>query len=431
MKINKWTMALAAAGVVGLNPAAQAEEATETVMTAVSSTTISGYVSTTAIWRPGTGQGTVAGRPVITNGAAGKQDGFNLDVFNLTISKPLDEGEWSAGYKAELLFGQDAGMYDPTAGSGGAGIAAAPAAADSSALAFKNAYVAVRAPIGNGLDIKMGIFDTIIGYEGFNYTDNVNYSRSRAWGLEPYQHTGLLLSYTVTDWLSVAAGVANQGITVGANQKFVGSTTGFESRKAYMGAFTLTAPDSMGFLSGASLTAGAVTQQRDINAGGKDAGDTVNLYVGGALPLPVEGLAVGFAYDYRANAGFAAPLVNGTAPSSDYANATALYVSYQATEKLGTHLRAEYATGTSGTFYGGGGPGDLDSNDAILGLTATVDYKLWENVITRAEVTWDTALTGGGFGDAPFGTLTAPAGGSGNNGEKNMLFFALNVVYQF
>src|SRR5581483_3904802 len=87
MKISKWTVGLAAAGVVSLGSVVQADEAAHQVLTAVSSTTLSGYVSASAIWNPGTGRntfgttaGAVGGLGSYTGGA--KQDGFNLDVVN-------------------------------------------------------------------------------------------------------------------------------------------------------------------------------------------------------------------------------------------------------------------------------------------------------------------------------------------------------------
>jgi len=46
MKLNKWTVALAAAGLVSLGQNAQAEEAGNAVMTAFSKTTLSGFVDT-------------------------------------------------------------------------------------------------------------------------------------------------------------------------------------------------------------------------------------------------------------------------------------------------------------------------------------------------------------------------------------------------
>src|SRR5678816_3388174 len=79
----------------------------------------------------------------------------------------------------------------------------------SSDFGIKQAFIALRAPIGNGLDFKLGVWDTIIGYEVFESPNNPNYSRSYGWGFEPTTHTGLLASYRITDNVSVAAGIAN------------------------------------------------------------------------------------------------------------------------------------------------------------------------------------------------------------------------------
>ena len=50
MKVNKWTLGLAALGLVSLPAGTQAEEKMNSVWTALSSTTISGYVDTSGIW---------------------------------------------------------------------------------------------------------------------------------------------------------------------------------------------------------------------------------------------------------------------------------------------------------------------------------------------------------------------------------------------
>ena len=47
-KYNAWTGVLVSAGVVSLPAAAHAEESTNAVLTALSATTISGYVETSA-----------------------------------------------------------------------------------------------------------------------------------------------------------------------------------------------------------------------------------------------------------------------------------------------------------------------------------------------------------------------------------------------
>src|SRR5213594_3332992 len=118
MKFNKWTLALAAGGVVSLGSIAQAEEKPMSqVMTAVSSTTLSGYVDTSAIWKFGTGNANLPGRQF---DGPDKQDGFNLNVVGLTLHKPLSEDQWAAGYKVDLLFGPDANTFKSLIGEVGA-----------------------------------------------------------------------------------------------------------------------------------------------------------------------------------------------------------------------------------------------------------------------------------------------------------------------
>src|SRR5438876_5859257 len=201
MKLNQCTLALAAAGVVSLGSVAQAEEKEHQmsqVLTAVSSTTLSGYVSTSIIWKPGTSNAGIPGRAF--DAPASKHDGFNLDVVSLMLAKPLSEDDWAAGYTAQLWVGPDAVGFNTSApnlaGAGGD-------------LAAKQAYVELRAPLGNGILFRLGHFNYIGGYEVPDSGDDANYSRSYAWTLEPASHTGLLASYKVTDALSLAVGVAN------------------------------------------------------------------------------------------------------------------------------------------------------------------------------------------------------------------------------
>ena len=42
-------------------------------------------------------------------------------------------------------------------------------------------------PVGNGIDWKMGVFDTIIGYEVFESGNNPNFTRSYGYAIEPTQ----------------------------------------------------------------------------------------------------------------------------------------------------------------------------------------------------------------------------------------------------
>jgi len=402
MKINKWTLGLAAAGVVSLSSVVQAEEAAHQVLTAISTTTLSGYVSTSAIWQFGSqnkgAARAAANLPFRSYDNGLKQDSFNLDVINLTISKGLDEGEWSAGYKAELLFGPDANTFGTSAAGFGF-------VQDS---AIKQAYVQLRAPVGNGLDFKVGVWDTPIGYEVFNAGENPNYSRSIGYFLEPTTYTGVLASYKVADAASIWAGVANgggAGVGIGGGPGAAIANT--ESLKSYMGGITLTAPDSFGFLAGSTLSAGVID-----HASTGIAGNVVNYYVGTTVKTGVEGLLAGASFDYQGRER------NTAAAPAFYANAFGGYLSYQVTEKIKVNGRAEYASGTS--TLGPLASAKVGSNTEVVDFTGTVEYKLWENVLSRLEMRWDHDASGG----------VGIYGGAGRP-RKNAISLAMNLIYKF
>ena len=396
MKFNKWTLGLAALGAVSLTSVAQAEEKMNAVQTALSTTTISGYIDTSMQWNPGTGD---VNLPGYAFGGAGKADGFNLNVVQLTISKALDESEWAAGYRADLWFGPDANTLatgSPTSGDVGF---------ENSDLAIRQAYVALRTPVGNGIDWKVGVFDTILGYETLESGNNPNMTRSYGFTLEPTTQTGLLATYRFTESIAISGGIAD---TVGPSINNRANPPKAESFKAYTGSIALTAPSDWSWLAGSSLY-GGVLCGFDAAAGGGQTRD--NYYVGATVNTPVTGLKAGVSFDYAHMWGsattssvispvFAAPLEN------QYA--WGLYVSYQATEKMSLHGRAETIR-EQGEVAG--------SNNEAYALTGTVQYNLWENVISRAEIRWD-------HGDQP-------SYGAATDLQRNAVMVAANLIYKF
>jgi hypothetical protein len=419
MKYNKWTVALAALGVVSFASAAKAEEKASPVMTALSSTTISGYVDTSAEWNPGTGNGNLP--PYKFNGP-NKADGFNLDVVQLRIDKPLDEQDWAAGYRADFWFGPDANTLGTQSIFGG--LNGNPhQQANTSDFGIRQAYVALRAPVGTGLDFKMGVFDSIIGYESIESGNNPNFTRSYGHSIEPQTETGLLASYRFCDFFSASVGVADTfGPTINdrAFAPVNNLTPEAESYKTYMGSVALTAPDSMGFLAGSTLYAGVVNGFDDVSPQSPIATlalttkpiTVTSYYVGATVATPVTGLRAGASFDYLD----IHPLNNDT-------YSFAGYLSYQATEKLSFHARAEYFKDKLADLPGGATTGLLFGTKAeVLALTGTVQYDLWKNVISRFEVRWDHSLLGNDI----FGGETA-----GTPNSENAWLLAVNVIYKF
>jgi hypothetical protein len=432
MKCNKWTIALAAAGVVSVGSIAQAEEAPQhQVLTALSSTTISGYVDTSMDWKPGTDSPSGSGRlPGHVFDGPGKMDGFNLDAVKVNIAKPLDDkDQWAAGYDVDLVFGSNANFYQATpnlgTGPNNGGV-------NTSNFAIKHAYVDLRAPVGNGLDIKVGVFDTIIGYEVFDTVSNPNYSRSYGFALEPTQNTGVLLSYKFTDWLSASAGIANTAFGPINDRAFVGATGATESRytpahygpessKAYMGSLTVTLPDSTGPVGGSVLYLGVVNGLDGATVFGGANGEsqrTSSYYAGATFKTPVDGLAAGVAFDYRTD--FDTGL--GVNLPENKAYAVAGYLSYSPKNaKWKVNDRVDYTNADPGTWYGAGpGVSAVDPNrQHLLSNVLTLDYSLWSNVVTRGEFRWDHSLTG----DRPYGGYDNPM--------KNAYILAANIIYKF
>jgi hypothetical protein len=414
MKFNKWTMGLAAVGVVSLASAARADEKMSQLQTALSNTTISGYVDTAATWRPGTDQGAYydsyyyGEHPNVPHYAFAKDDGFSLNAVDIAIDHPEDESPWAAGYHVELMYGPDSVgvplsfqeegfVYNSTY----YGVAN---------FAVRQAYLTLRTPVGNsGIDWKIGVFDTPIGYESSSDPNNPNYTRSYGYTIEPTTHTGILATYAVNSIVTLQAGVADSAFM----NSFVPTTT-YESQKTYMGTVALTAPDSMGFMKGATLNMGVI-EQTDSQAYG--AGSTTSWYLGATVPTPLTALKVGAAFDYYEDHDrfhFSATDQN---PSDDNVWIIGLYGNYQINDKASMNLRGEYVnSGGEGPYY------NVNSEE----VTATLQYNLWANVMSRVEFRWDHSEAG-----KPFGYGGGVGEGSGEPDKANDFLLALNLIYQF
>jgi hypothetical protein len=398
MKCNLWTLALLGAGVVSLPSLATAEEKPSPLLTAITPTTISGYVDTSIQWNLGTGNQNL---PPYAFGGPSKADGFNLNVVKVSLEKPIDAADpWAAGYKVDLLAGPDANAF-ATQSSG--------VPAD---FAVKQAYVALHTPIlPNGLDFKVGVWDTIIGYEVFESGNNPNFTRSYGYTMEPTTHTGVLMSYQVCESFAVNFGIAN---TFGPR---INERSPTESYKTYMGSFTFTAPTNSGFLAGSTLS-GCIINGFNSATGGNE----TSYYGGATVNTPITGLKAGVAFDYMD--------VHNTSGETWCAGA---YLAFQATEKLSFYGRAEYLRDRGDqklfvkTVPDPTDPIDTltvkSAPDKVMEITTTAQYDLWKNVMTRLELRWDHSLSGEGV----WGSTEITGTGS----LKNEVVLIANIIYKF
>jgi len=375
MKFNKWTLGLAAVGAVSMASAVRADEAPKMsiVNTALSSTTLSGYVDVGITYATGNqteDSSTPAGIPNI--------DRFSLNDVDIALDKPLDATAWSAGYHIEFNTGADA------VGTSGFGANAG----------VRQAYIALNTPLGSGLNWKAGVQDNIIGYEGNTDGANPNYSRSYGYFVEPTTLLGLTGTYQFCSAVSLTMGMANP-LSFMQN-----AASDFE----YVGALNLTAPDSWGFLKGGTASFG---MNGNFDNGGKQ-----NYYAGVTIPTPCSKLKFGAAVDFVSlNNKHHSGGLNG-----DSGEVFGLYSTFAATDKLSFSARAEYFNlANLATFYGV--TPYNGTADKGYETTATVQYNLWANLTSRAEFRWDHVEHGEAFGDGtPY---------------QNEFTLALNLIYTF
>jgi hypothetical protein len=195
-----------------------------------------------------------------------------------------------------------------------------------------------------------------------------------------------------------------------------------ESSKTYMGSLIVALPDSFGPLAGSVVYAGIVD-----GSPFDSTEDALHVYVGGTARTPITGLSLGVAWDYRKdgpvlpNQGFLNNTPDGYTPGelttppnhSSRAYALAGYLSYEASENLRANARIDYLNADIDTFTAGAS-GDRAK---LLATTLTLDYALWDMVITRAELRWDHSLNS----YRPYG----------NANDKDAWTLAGNIIYKF
>ena len=340
MKMNKWTMGLAAAGVVTLSSVAQAQDAAAGAEALAASTTLSGYVSTGYKYANSASTGYFR--------AGENRYSFSLDVVDLKLSSAQGDGAMDTGYTVELWMGpgaSDIGTADGTA-------------LDADQLALMQANIDLRI---SGIDLKVGQFGTVVGAETYDYTSNTFYTHSFGFAVEPTHHTGVLASYTVSDDLQVSVGLAN---TTGPETN--GTSTGSGSSKTYLAAVSYTLPSGTGALAGTELYYGLVTGNATATAGDNDDYH----YASVTLPELVANMSASVVWDH----------VDTGAAGTDDTNIFGLYLGYQVNDDLAVNVR--YETGNVSSAVSG----YSQNADGLESITVGANYKIWDNVTSRIEL---------------------------------------------
>ena len=204
------------------------------VETAQKGVKLSGYVDAGYSYNfTGAANGTsdVTGR--FGSDTAAKGD-FNLYAVKLALEKALtSENKAQAGFRADVMIGEDANYLINRSATNNIN----NNNQNSNALFLEQAYVSIRAPVGNGWDFKVGKFVSILGYEVIERPANMNTTYGLLWQQMPLYYTGVLSSYKFDDYLDGKLGVVN-----GSNTDNNTTTSNNSDGCAVLAALNVTAP---------------------------------------------------------------------------------------------------------------------------------------------------------------------------------------------
>ena len=317
------------------------------------------------------------------------KDKFILDQVDLAIERVVDatKQKFDIGFKVEAFFGRDAvfthsnGILDNTNKDG---------SGQDQQLDLEQAYLTFAVPLGSGLTIKAGKFDTLLGYESINPTQNAFYTHSYLFSYAvPFTQTGVLFGYTINDQIAFTA-----GITRGWNQ----SSSDNNGDPDFLGQVVYT------YSSQWTLTG-------NLSVGPEAFHDNKDWFV---VPEIISQYKL--SDDLSLNGDF----VYGFANAISQWYGAAGYLDYTLTKQLQPNLRVEYYHDGHGATTGTGDGSDVNFWEFTGGVTITPvpddNYLQWFKV--RPEIRYDIADQGA----FDF---------NGTSGHSSQLTFAVDATYQF
>ncbi len=475
MKLTKTVLGLSLAAVVGLAPSLRADDTPVKGKKSLESRIaeleaklkdagaggvkgsgikVSGYVDTSYLVNladrdNNAGAAPASGASVQNTGRAFDRqfNSFNLNAVKLTIEKDKDTSKFPAGFRVDTIYGEDANVIS---GAGGLG---------DSTLQIEQAYITLGAPIGNGIDIKVGKMVTLLGYEVIESPANWQFSRSDAFRLSPLTQNGVTLGYKWNDYLTSTVGIIN-GIDSGTDGTLAPTGAGNRNTDfSFVGRLDVAGPKtSLGefnaFVAAICGNDAATPATRTGTAAAAASGlNGVGSYIwniGGTWnkPFDIKALGLGVDYLYRNDtvntAAFAAgsPTPNATIDAS----ALSFYGKWDWNKWLTTSGRLSYSVyknanqrNNAGAIVAGeslgafavpttlAAGGFLPQTTDTFSYTLTQAFNVWKDTLVRLEWRHDWTTTGA----VGFGAAGAGAGTQRDDIRQEQDTIAVNVVYSF
>jgi hypothetical protein len=400
------------------------------VETAQKGVKLSGYVDSGYSYNftgASSGASKVTGR--MGSDTAGKGD-FNLYAVKIALEKALtSENKAQAGFRTDVMIGEDANYlinrstyYNLTNDQ-----------QNSNALFLEQAYVEIRAPVGNGWDFKVGKFVSILGYEVIERPANMNTTYGLLWQQMPLYYTGVLSSYKFDDYLDAKLGVVN-----GSQTDNNISTSGKGDGCAVLAALNVTAPG------------GNANWSNNFQYSSNNDNNTVNFPNESSTSNGVENFSSGTGYTFIYNSWgnwapkfandkllFAFNSLLGTSSTNDndqvgtQAGTTwfgaGAYAKYQFNDWFSLCSRGEYLGGNNPQkIYGFNGWNSSGKGLSLWEYTLTAGFNVIDNLLIRAEYRLD-------WGNSSVITYD-PATGTGTNSSTSSgpaHYAGAEVVYSF
>jgi hypothetical protein len=328
---------------------------------------------------------------------------FNLYAAKIAIEKALTSANKAqAGFRTDIMLGEDASYFiNRTAGF------TSNTQNNSNSLFLEQAYVEIRAPVGNGWDFKVGKFVSILGYEVMERPANMNTTFGLLFNVMPLYYTGVLSSYKFDDYLDGKLGVVNGS---NSDNNTTTNPNGGDG-VALLAALNVTAPggnanwsNNFQYSTGNDNNTSVSTTQTSINTSSAPTSANVSAYT--VIYNSWGNWAPKFANDKLLLA-FNALLANtsGSAsiagvPSSANVNSTwygaGAYAKYQFNDWFSLCSRGEYlgsnnanAFGNQGTTQTTNGNTGHVTGDNLWEYTITAGFNVIDNLLIRAEYRMD------------------------------------------
>jgi hypothetical protein len=332
------------------------------VMTLFKGTKLSGYVdvgyqfSFNHLGNVGTATNNVGTNPVRL--FDDRDNSFYVNSVLLQLER-LANKDMIVGYHIELDAGHNPGIYD-----------------NGRLVSLQEGWVQILAPLGSGLDIRVGRMATLAGYEVLESVNNMNYSRGMLFGIvQPFTHTGVRLSYWITEQIGATLGFSN-GLNLGTDYADDDHGKMLELQVATKFMKDLTA----------NITFLYSNETANLS---EDAGDGTFLF-DLVVAYTMDKLTLALNIDIASSQD---TIGSRRAPFSGFA----LYAKYQITDSISQALRFEYMSDGNGAILGTAIPGnsaadnDSGTGSRVFGVTLTTEMKVASQLILRWELRFDNS----------------------------------------